>query len=175
MLYKILTAVISLIVVADAQCKGGGVMAEYSANAVQTINPGEDATFTVVDPCMRGFVRHREGSGSFLLSGWVPRRSCCSKSASYLVDFGANIAIPTGEDVGEISVAFTIDGSIVPATEMIVTPAAVEEYFNVSRASNIDVWRGCCETVSVRNTSDIPILMQNANIIFTRPDLTMTY
>ena len=77
-------------------------MAEYSANAVQTINPGEDATFTVVDPCMRGFIRHREGSGSFLLSGWVPRRSCCSKSASYLVDFGANIAIPTGEDVGEI-------------------------------------------------------------------------
>ncbi len=40
---------------------------------------------------------------------------------------------------------------------------------------NIDIWRGCCETVTVRNTSDVPILMQNANIIFARPDLTMTY
>lgn len=168
-------AVLSLITVADAQHKGGGVMAEYSANAVQTINPGEDATFTVVEPCRRGFVRHREGSGSFLLSGWTPRRSCCNKSASYLVDFGANIAVPTGETVGEISVAFTINGSVVPSTEMIVTPAAVEEYFNVSRASNIDIWNGCCETVTVRNTSSIPILMQNANIIFARPDLTMTY
>lgn len=170
-----MAVIVSLTTVADAHRKGGGVMAEYSANAVQTINPGEDATFTVVDPCARGFVRHREGTGSFLLSGWTPRRSCCTKNASYLVDFGASIAVPTGEDVGEISVAFTIDGSIVPSTQMIVTPAAVEEYFNVSRASNVDVWRGCCETVTVRNTSTIPILMQNANIIFTRPDLTMTY
>ena len=170
-----MAAVVSLCMAVDVQLKGGGVMAEYSANAVQTINPGEDATFTVVDPCARGLVRHREGSGSFLLSGWTPRRSCCAKNASYLVDFGANIAVPDGETVGEISVAFTIDGSVVPSTEMIVTPAAVGEYFNVSRASNIDIWRGCCETVSVRNTSTIPILMQNANIIFTRPDLTMTY
>lgn len=168
-------AVLSLITVADVQLKGGGVMAEYSANAVQTINPGEDATFTVVDPCKRGFIRHREGSGNFLLSGWTPGKSCCKKNASYLVDFGANIAVPTGETVGPISVSLTIDGSVVPATQMTVTPAAVEEYFNVSRAINLDVWHGCCETVTVRNTSTIPILMQNANIIFARPDLTMTY
>ena len=53
-------------------------MAEYSANATQIVNPGETIVFTTTDiPCGRGFVRHRDGSGSFLLSGWVPRQIGC--------------------------------------------------------------------------------------------------
>jgi hypothetical protein len=58
---------------------------------------------------------------------------------------------------------------------MIVTPAAVEEFFNVSRATTVPIWRNCCQTLTVRNTSNIPILMQQANIIFSRPDLAVTY
>lgn len=153
-------------------------MAEYSANALQTINPGETAVFTESPvPCNRGFVRHRDGTGNFLLSGWTPRKSCgCkSNSARYLVDFGANIAIPEGGTVGPISVAISIDGATLPASTMTVTPAAAEEFFNVSRAINADIWNGCCETLTVRNTSDQPILMQNANIILDRPDLAVTY
>lgn len=153
-------------------------MAEYSASAIQTVNPGESIVFTDTPvPCKRGFVRHRDGSGSFLLSGWVPRRvcGCRADAANYLVDFGANISVPTGGTVGAISVAISIDGNTIPTTEMIVTPAAVDEYFNVSRAANVDIWRGCCETVSVRNTSDQPIQVQDANIIFARPDLSVTY
>lgn len=126
----------------------------------------------------RGLVRHRDGTGNFLLSGWSPRRGGCrcrKKAAQYLVDFGANISIPEGGTVGAISVAITVDGATVPASTMIVTPAAVDEYFNVSRAINVDIWNGCCETVSVRNTSDQPIQVQNANIIFSRPDLAVTY
>lgn len=155
-------------------------MAEYSANAVQTVNPGETVVFTEAPvPCNRGFVRHRDGSGSFLLSGFVPNTGCgcrCNRknTADYLVDFGANIAIPTGQAVGPISLAIVIDNSTVPATTMTVTPAAVEEFFNVSRAANAQIWRGCCETVAVRNTSDIPILVQNANILFSRPDLALS-
>lgn len=57
---------------------------------------------------------------------------------------------------------------------MIVTPAAVENYFNVSVAVTAQIWTGCCETVAVRNTSSQPILVQNANIILTRPDLAVT-
>lgn len=154
-------------------------MAEYSANAVQTINPGESFIFPITAvPCNRGFVRHRSDSGSFLLSGAVPgvNFGCrCNQpdSANYLVDFGANIAIPTGETVGEISVALSVDGSTIPTSIMRATPAAVEQYFNVSRAINVLVWRGCCETVEVINTSAIPILAQNANIIFARPDLAV--
>lgn len=154
-------------------------MAEYSANAVQTVNPGETIIFTESPvPCTRGFVRHRDDSGSFLLSGYVPNTNgcpCCKpKSANYLVDFGCNIAIPTGGTVGSISVAITIDGNTIPSSTMIATPAAVEEYFNVSRAINAQIWKGCCETISVRNTSDQPILVQNANIIITRPDLLVS-
>lgn len=91
------------------------------------------------------------------------------------MELGANISIPEGGTAGEISVAISIDGSTVPASSMIVTPAAVNEYFNVSRAINVEVWNGCCETVTVRNTSDQPIQVQNANIIFSRPDLAVTY
>lgn len=156
-------------------------MAEYSANALQTVNPGETIVFTESpDPCRRGLVRHRDGTGNFLLSGWVPNIGCgcrCrrQRSAEYLIDFGANIAIPTGETVGPISVALTIDGATIPASQMIVTPAAVEEFFNVSRAINAQIWNGCCESVAIRNTSDIPILVQNANAIFSRPDLALSY
>lgn len=142
-------------------------MAVFSADAVQTINPGEDAVFsTVVEPCARGFVRHRNQTGSFLLSGSVACR--CKKTADYIVDFGANIAIADGGTVEPISVAITLDGSTIPASEMIVTPAAVGEYFNVSRQIDADVWAGCCETVTVRNLSSQPIFMQNATISINR-------
>lgn len=142
-------------------------MAVFSADAVQTINPGEDAIFsTVVEPCTRGFVRHRNQTGSFLLSGAVACR--CKRTADYVVDFGANIAIAEGGTVEPISVGITLDGSTIPASEMIVTPAAVDEYFNVSRQIDADVWAGCCETVTVRNLSSQPIFMQNATISINR-------
>ena len=152
-------------------------MAEYSSDLQQTVNPGETVVFTDSPvPCNRGFVRHRDGSGNFLLSGYVPCKNGCRASvATYMVDFGANIAVPDGETVGEISLALVIDGATIPASTMEVTPAAVDEFFNVSRAINVQIWRGCCETVAVRNTSAIPILVENANIVFARPDMAVTY
>lgn len=155
-------------------------MAEYTANAIQVVAPGESIVFTnATIPCERGFVRHRDDTGSFLLSGWLPYQCGCgcrrnNKSANYLVDFGANIAIDTGGTVEPISVAFSVDGSTVNGSTMIVTPAAVEEFFNVSRAINVPVWNGCCETLSIRNLSSQPIQVQNANILFSRPDLAVT-
>lgn len=154
-------------------------IAEYTAIAQQTINPGETVIFTeTAEPCRRGFIRHRDGTGNFLLSGQIPYNFGCrcggNNSAEYLVNFGANIAIPTGGTPGAISIALQIDSAALPSSIMIVTPAAVEEFFNVSRAINADIWRGCCETVSVKNISDQPILMQNASIAFSRPDLVVT-
>ena len=141
-------------------------MAVYSADAVQTVNPGEDVIFTTdVNPCRRGLVKHRPGTGSFLLSG---ASNCRYKNPEYVVDFGANIAVATGGTAEAISLGIALDGSTVPASEMIVTPAAVEEYFNVSREVAVDIWAGCCETVSVRNLSEQPILVQNATIDITR-------
>lgn len=149
-------------------------MAEYSANAVQTVNPGESVIFTnTAVPCSRGVIRHRDDTGSFLIAGGpVLRKRCgCPIYNSYtpvLVEFGANIAVPTGGTAGEISLAIVVDGTTVPSSTMIATPAAVEEYSNVAVAVSVPVWSGCCETLSIRNTSDQPILVQNANVILTR-------
>lgn len=155
-------------------------MAEYSALAVQVVNPGESIVFTSAPvPCRRGIVNHREDSGTFLLSGLgnVPYTGCgCNgtrPSAVYLVDFGANISIPTGGTVGEISVAMTLDGNTLPESTMTVTPAAVNEAFNVSRAINVAVWHGCCQTFAIRNTSDQPIQVEQANVIFGSPTLAV--
>lgn len=154
-------------------------MAEWTANAQQVVNPGEAVVFTENPvPCNKGLVWERDGTGLFELTGYTPYKRTCrcmpEPSAVYQVDFGANIAVPTGETVGAISVAVTLGGATIPASTMTVTPAAVEEFFNVSRAINALVRKGCCETLTIRNTSDIPILVQNANVIFARPDLAVT-
>lgn len=158
-------------------------MAEYTATVEQTVNPGETVNFTAItDPCRRGFVRHADETGNFLLSGWLSNRNnscncCCSnqRSANYFCDFSCDIAVATGGTAGEITVAFVVDGSTVPSSTMTATPAAVEEFWNVSKAKSVPVWRGCCETVSIRNTSDQPILVRNAVLVITRPDLSVTY
>ena len=154
-------------------------MAEWTGVAVQTVNPGEAIVFTENPvPCTKGYIQHRDDSGAFLLSGATngcqPTRQCScpccnlNKSVQYVVDFGANIAVPTGETVDSISVAYAIDGNTLQGTTMIVTPAAVEEFFNVSRATNVSIFKNCCQSFSIRNTSAIPILVQNANVLITR-------
>ncbi len=146
---------------------------EFSNDAVQTVNPGETIIFSETPvPCTLGLVRHRDGTGTFLIAGKVNRCSCgCyPKTANYFIDFGANIAIPEGGTVEEIDLAITLDGATMPTTTMSVTPAAVGQYFNVSDATIAQIWRGCCETLAVRNVSSQPILVRNANIIFSRAD-----
>lgn len=142
-------------------------MAEWSANAVQTVNPGEAVVFTENPvPPVTNLIRHRSDTGTFLLTGVA--NTPCRRPSNYLVTFGANIAIPTGGTVGDISLAITIDGATIPASQMTIPLAAVEEFGNVARSVNASIWWGCCESVSVRNISDQPILVQNANIIFAR-------
>lgn len=150
-------------------------MAEWTGVAVQTVNPGESIVFTENPvPCTRGLILHREDSGAFLLKGIcdTPTIStcCCNRNrvVNYMGDFGANIAVPATETVVPISVAIAIDGNTLAGTTMEVTPAAAEQFFNVSRATNIPIWKGCCQTVSVRNTSTIPILVEAANFVITK-------
>ena len=146
-------------------------MAEFSSLGAQIVNPGESVTFTLNPvPCTKGLIRHREGSGSFLLSGKVNGCCKCNPAAVYYVNFGANISVPTGETPGAISLAIAIDGSTIQDSTMTVTPAAVEEEFSVSRTKSVDIWRGCCETVSVRNISAIPVQVSNPVINFSKSD-----
>lgn len=139
-------------------------MAEFTAVAQQTVEPNQVILFT--NDAIRGnnSIMHRSGSGLVSLRGLT----CCQPRARFRVGFGANIAIPTGGTVGPISVAIAIDGEPVASTKMIVTPAAVEEFFNVSRETYIDVAAGCCIQISVENTSDADALIENANLVVER-------
>ena len=74
----------------------------------------------------------------------------------------------TGGTAGAISLTITIDGEAVRTAQMIVTPAAVEQYFNVASCVYIDVPTGCCSTAGVTNTSNQTINVQNANLIVER-------
>ena len=88
--------------------------------------------------------------------------------ARFKVSFGGNIAIPTGGTVGPISVALAVGGESLTSATAIVTPAAVENYFNVFVAAFIEVPRGCCVTVAVKNASTQAVSIANSNLIVER-------
>lgn len=136
---------------------------EITANALQTVELNQNVLFTDTPVCGSCSILHRDGSGLVTLRGIT--NQC---RARFKVFFNANIAIPTGGTVEEISLALALNGEPVGATTMIVTPAAVENFFNVASAIYIDVPAGCCSQLSVRNTSDQAIDVQNANLIIER-------
>ena len=137
---------------------------EITSNAAQTVAVNQAVLFTETAVAGNYSMMHREGSGLVGLRG-LPNGQL---RARFLVEFGANIAVPTGETVGPVSLAIAINGEPVVTSSMISTPAAVEEYNNVSASIYIDVPIGCCSQVSVENISTIPISVQNANLIVER-------
>ena len=136
---------------------------EITANSVQTVASNQNILFTETPVNGPKCVVHRSGSGLVTLRGIT--NNC---NARFLIEFGGNIAVPTGGTAGAISTAISVDGEPLQSSTMIVTPAAVEEYFNVSSSIYVSVPRGCCLTVAVENTSTQSIEVQNANLIVTR-------
>lgn len=141
-------------------------MAEYTNVALQEIAVNGNAILNDSIPCNRGFIYHRNESGVFLLRGIVSNPNACM--ARYQVTFNGNIAIPTGETVGPISMAIAIGGEVIQTSNAIVTPTVVNSFFNITSTAFIDVPRGCCLSLAVENTSDIPINLQNANLVIVR-------
>lgn len=149
-------------------------MAEYVSNPVQLVEPNQNVLLTDSIPCGRGYVIHRNGSGILILRGIV--NNPCARFARYQVTFNANIAIPEDGTVGPISVALAIDGESIQTSRAIVTPAAVNEYFNVTSTAIFDVPAGCCYSVAVENASSPAdpaspapsINVQNANLVVSR-------
>ena len=136
---------------------------EIIANAVQTVQANQNVYFTDTVVSGNYSIDHRDNSGLVTLRGVT--NQC---RARFKVSFGGNVAVPTGEAVGPVSLAIAINGEPVLSSTMIVTPAAVEEYQNVYGAVYIDVSTGCCMNISVQNISAIPIEVQNANLIVER-------
>ena len=146
--------------------------AEFSSNALQTVSAGGSVIFTESPvPCNRGLVYHRDESGLFRLASPSVGgcRNCCGDmpTANYEVAFHANIQVPTGGTVEAISLAIFVDGEADPSSIMTVTPAAVQEAFNVGADIIVAVpWICRCGSVSVRNVSTQAIEVSNANIVF---------
>lgn len=149
-------------------------MAEYVYNPIQVVQPNQNVLLEGSIPCNKGYIFHRDGSGLLTLRGAVNNPSACF--ARYQVTFNGNIAVPTGGTVGAIAVALAINGEAIQTSKAIVTPAAVENYFNVTSTAIITVPRGCCVQLSVENASEgataadpaPAIEVQNANLTVSR-------
>lgn len=136
---------------------------EITANALQTVETNQNVLFTETPIGGNNSIIHREGSGLVTLRGIT--QQC---RALFRITFSGNIAIPTGGTVGPISLAVALDGEAVASSTMISTPAAVEQFNNVSSSIFVCVPSGCCMTASVRNISAQAIEVQNANLIIER-------
>ena len=149
--------------------------AEYLANQVQNVALNAPIIFTASIPCQKGYVYHEDETGIFILRGIVNNQ--CAKYATYQVTFNGNIAIPTGGAVTPIAVGIAVTGEPRLTSRAIVTPAAVEEYNNVTSTAIIKVPRGCCFSLSIESiqatddpaTTPTPIIeVQNANLVINR-------
>ncbi len=145
-------------------------MAEYLANAVQAVSLNQPVLFEASIPCRKGYIYHEDDTGIFILRGITP--NCFAR---YQVTFNANAAVPETGAVAPIAVAIAVNGEPRLTSRAIYTPAAVDEYGNLTSTAIITVPRGCCFSVSVRNVpaseteTPAPVInVQNANLVITR-------
>lgn len=138
---------------------------ELTANAIQTVTTNSNVLFTDTPVCGSCSILHREGSGLVTLRGIT--NQC---RARFRVTFGGNVTVPTGGTLVPITLAIAINGEPVSSTQMISTPAALDDYNNVFSSIFLDVPAGCCYQVSVQNTTvgTASIDVQNANLIVER-------
>ncbi len=145
---------------------------EYLANAVQEVALNAPIIFSASIPCRSGNVYHEDETGIFILRGNT--NNCF---AHYQVTFNGNIATPEGGTVTPIAVALAVSGEPRLTSRAIFTPAAAEEYGNVTSTAIIKVPRGCCFSLSVDvipattdpTVTPAPIIdVQNANLTIAR-------
>lgn len=149
-------------------------MAEFTYNPIQLVAPNQNVILNTAIGCPKGYVLHRDESGLVILRGIVNNQ--CGCFARYQCTFNGNVAVPEDGTIGEISISLAVDGEPIQTSRARVTPAAVDEYFNVTSTAIITVPKGCCFTIAVENTSEgataadpaTAINVQNANLTITR-------
>lgn len=148
---------------------------EFLYNPIQEVALNAPVLFDTSIPCSRGYVYHEGETGNFILKGIV--NNPCANFAQYQVTFNGNIAIPEGGTVSPIAIAIAVNGEPRLTSRAIYTPAAVEEYGNVTSTAIIKVPKGCCFSLAVESvpaTTDptvtpAPVIdVQNANFTVTR-------
>ena len=144
-------------------------MAEYFA-PTQTVALNAPISFDASIPCRRGNIYHEDGTGVFILRGVT--NQCY---ATYQVTFNGNVSVPTGGAITPVAVAISVNGEPRVTSRAIYTPAAVDEYGNVTSTAIIKVPRGCCFSLSVEYVagSDDPTVTPTPLISVINGNLTM--
>lgn len=146
---------------------------EFLFNDVQTVTLNGPVLFRTSIPCSKGYIYHEGETGNFILKGMT----CNQCFATYQVTFNGNIAIPTGGTAGPIAIAITVNGEPRLTSRAIYTPAAIEEFGNVTSTAIIKVPKGCCFSLSVDavpattdpTVTPAPVIeVQNANLTIDR-------
>jgi hypothetical protein len=147
--------------------------AEYLANAEQLVSLNSPINFEASIPCRKGYVIHENGTGIFILRGITDQ---CY--ATYQVTYNGNIALPEdATEVVPIAIAITVNGEPRLTSRAIYTPAAVDEFGNVTSTAIIRIPRGCCFTVAVEavpattdpTVTPAPVInTQNNNLVINR-------
>jgi len=135
-----------------------------TADALVTLN-GTIPFNSVSIPCNKGNVVPIV-PGILNLNG-----STSNRFARYDVTLQGNIQIPTGGAVTPIAVGIALNGTIIPESVAIVTPAAVGEYWHVNTTASVTVPCGCCLTVSgvyADGTEDDPATTPTPSILVRR-------
>ena len=150
---------------------------EFLYNLIQEVALNAPILFDTSIPCTKGYVYHEGNTGNFILKGASNTGNCCNQFAQYQVIFNGNIAIPEGGTVAPIAVALAVNGEPRLTSRAIFTPAAVEDFGNVTSTAIVKVPRCCCFSLSVDAvpaTTDPTVTpaptieVQNANLTITR-------
>lgn len=138
-------------------------LAEFTNSNIVSVASGQNVPLTETAVNSKPCIVHREGSGQVTLRGLT--NQC---RAVFKISYGGNIAIPTGGTVEAITAALSINGEALASATATVTPAAVENYFNIYVSAQVCVPKGCCVTVGMRNTSTQAVNFANSNLTVER-------
>ena len=126
--------------------------AEYLAAGVQSVSLNAPINFSASIPCTSGYVYHEDETGIFILRG-ITNGQCF---ATYKLTYNGNISLPADAiEVVPIAVAIAVNGEPRLTSRAVITPAAVDEYGNVTSTAIIKVPKGCCFTVSIDAVSGV--------------------
>lgn len=138
-------------------------LAEFTNSNIVSVASGQNVPLTETAVNSKPCIVHREGSGLVTLRGLT--NQC---KAVFKISYGGNIAIPTGGTVEAITAALSINGEALASATATVTPAAVENYFNIYVSAQVCVPKGCCVAVGMRNTSTQAVNFANSNLTVER-------
>lgn len=125
-------------------------MAEYIEVLPQEVALNNALVFTASIPCTKGYVYHEDGTSNFTLRGIT--NNCFAR---YQLVWNGNVQIPTGGTVTPIGIALSVNGETRQSSLAIATPAAAEEYTNLTSTAIVTIPKGCCFNVSVRYVSGV--------------------